>query len=129
MLTLLGACKASPCGDDNLELPPSLAKLPVIDDESSVCIAHGKDSGEENAMVMRWGEDLAPVESRLLIQMDNNGWAQAPCSRVGYEDPDEFCFERGEQWLRAAFERGMSKSMGLEKAAIITHLSWSTETM
>lgn len=124
MLTLTSACKASPCSDESLELPPHLAELPVLDDETSVCIAYTEESGSENAMVMRWGDDLAPIETRLIVAMGQEGWGQVNCWPGGAEIPHTICFEKGDYYLHATFSEGESKSMGLEKAALTTHLSW-----
>lgn len=124
MSTLTSACKASPCSDEALELQPHLAELPVLDDKASVCISYTEESGSESAMVMQWGDDLAPIETRLIVAMGQDGWGQVNCWSGGTESPHDICFEKGDYFLRASFSEGESKSMGLEKAALITHLTW-----
>jgi len=124
---LLSACKASPCSDDNLDLPPHLAELPLLDEEASVCIVTTPEPQQETAMIMRWGDEISPLQTKLMAEMDAAGWAQRGCGPEGFDmptNPDEVCFEKGEQYLSASFELGDSKQLGIERPAIITHVRW-----
>ncbi|PRP91129.1 hypothetical protein ENSA5_58660 [Enhygromyxa salina] len=116
----LSACKASPCSDSNAELPPNLAKLPILDETVSVCQGSPTEPGVEKAMVMRWGDDISSVQTKLILEMDNAGWAQT--NGCGLEN--QLCFDKGEESLSALFQAGKSKQLGLDKPAIITNLTW-----
>ncbi|PRP90763.1 hypothetical protein ENSA5_61970 [Enhygromyxa salina] len=127
MTMLLSACKPSPCSDDSVDLPPHLAELPVLDEDASVCIATTPRPKEETAMLMRWGESIAPVQTELMVEMDAAGWGQQSCGPAGMEiaiDPDKVCFGKGEEFMSASFVLGHSKQLGIEKSAITTHLTW-----